>query len=94
MENNEPVEEFEIQVKDHLERDVDDECSHCGQIFVPDEVVIERIIYGKKREFCSEECLREFQEATNFKDEDLDEKDAVPPSSDDAYVGEKEEDDY
>jgi YHS domain-containing protein len=80
-----------IEVKDHLERDNDDECGYCGQSFGPDEVVIERTVHGKKYRFCSEECLKDFNDASNFKDEDLDSKEVVPPDSEDAYAEDKEE---
>ena len=84
----------DIEVKDHLDKDIEDECGYCGQAFGPDEIVIERTLYGKKHRFCSEECLRDFQDASNFKDEDLDSKDVVAPTTDEAYEKEEEGDDY
>ena len=84
------IEGLEIEVKDHLEKEHDD-CAYCGQFFPPDEVVIERTINGRKWRFCSEECYRDFQDASNFKDEDLDAKDVVPPDSEEAYQDDKEE---
>jgi hypothetical protein len=79
--------ELEIEVKDHLEKD-HDECGYCGQVFGPEFIVIEKTINGRKWKFCSEECYRDFKDASDFKDEDLDSKD-VPPSEDDE---EREED--
>lgn len=61
-----------IPVRSHLEPDKTDECAYCGQAFGPDEVAIEREILGRKWRFCSEECLRDFRDASDFKDQDLD----------------------
>lgn len=68
---------IDIEVKDHLEKDPDDQCGYCGQYFSPDENVIVKTIHGRTWKFCSEECLRDFRDAADFKDEDLDSKD--PP---------------
>jgi YHS domain-containing protein len=69
----------DIEVRDHLEKE-HDECGYCGQEFGPDEVVIERTLHGRNWRFCSEECYRDFVDASNFKDEDLDSKDVVADS--------------
>jgi hypothetical protein len=82
------IEELKIEVKDHLEKDVEDQCAYCGQMFGPDEIVIVKEINGRKWRFCSEQCYQDFKDASNFKDEDLDSKDVVPPSSDELDEGE------
>jgi hypothetical protein len=61
-----------IEVKDHLERDAVDECAYCGQSFGPDEIAIERTLYGRKWRFCSDQCYQDFRDASDFKDQDLD----------------------
>lgn len=86
------IEGLEIEVKDHLEKVNDDECAYCGQFFAPDEIVIEKTVFGRKMHFCSDECYQEYQETKNFKDEDLDAKEVPPPSSDEVYEeGDQEE---
>ncbi|HIH23996.1 TPA: hypothetical protein HA251_03105 [Candidatus Woesearchaeota archaeon] len=60
-----------IVIKDHLEKDETDSCGYCGQVFGPDELAIERNIHGRKWRFCSDECYRDFLDASNFKDEDI-----------------------
>jgi hypothetical protein len=75
----EHIEGMHIEVKDHLEKPNEDECGYCGQLFGPDEIVIEREIHGRKWRFCSEECYRDFLDAADFKDEDLDSKDVAEP---------------
>ena len=62
-----------IEVRDHMRKPPIDECGYCGQGFGPDEIVIEREIYGQLWRFCSDECYRDFRESSDFKDEDLDE---------------------
>lgn len=69
MKENDP---HDIKVEDHLEKDELIECGYCGHIFGGNESRIEKIIYGKKWVFCSDECLENFRDASNFKDEDLD----------------------
>src|SRR5436305_833631 len=61
-----------IPVANHLEKDEVDQCGYCGQHFGPEDVVIVKTIYGRTWHFCSEECYRDFVDASNFKDEDLD----------------------
>ena len=61
-----------IPVRDHVEKDATDECAYCGQSFGPDEIAIERSIYGRIWRFCSDQCLQDFRESSDFKDEDLD----------------------
>ncbi|MDD9953659.1 MAG: hypothetical protein OXR66_04955 [Candidatus Woesearchaeota archaeon] len=80
MEQNDIVQAVEeaVQVKNHLEKDHTDKCGYCGQSFGPDDVVIEKELYGRKWVFCDDECYQDFQEKSNFADEDLDgEKDGV-----------------
>lgn len=60
------------KVKSHLERDIKDQCAYCGQHFPPDENVIEKELYGRIWRFCSEECLDDFREKSNFRDQNLD----------------------
>jgi hypothetical protein len=87
------AENLEIEVKDHLEKDVEDECAYCGQYFPPDEVVIEKIILGRKWRFCSEQCVKDFQDASNFKDQDLDSGDDLAADTEvyDQHQDEKED---
>ncbi len=66
-----------IPVADHVERDEKDVCGYCGQAFGPDDIVVERRVYGRLWRFCDETCMREFLEESDFKDEDLD-SDADP----------------
>jgi len=75
--------EHAVRVKDHLGKDHDDCCGYCGQFFVPDEMVIEKTIIGRKWKFCSEDCYRDFKDASDFKDEDLDAVD-LPDTEDPA----------
>lgn len=88
---HEDIEMLEVQVRDHLKTPKDDECGYCGQAFPPDEIVIEREIHGMKWHFCSEDCYRDFLDASNFKDEDLDSKDAQPTLEAHTHLDEKEE---
>lgn len=62
----------EIPVSDHLDPDALDQCGYCGQHFGPDEIVIEKTLLGRMWRFCSEDCLRDFRDASDFRDEDLD----------------------
>ncbi|MBR9701231.1 hypothetical protein GOV11_05190 [Candidatus Woesearchaeota archaeon] len=62
----------EIEVKDHVAKDENDKCGYCGQHFGPDDIVVEKEIYGRKWKFCDENCYKEFMDASNFKDENLD----------------------
>ena len=64
----------DIEIKDHVEKDVEGECGYCGQCFPPDEIVIERNIVGRKWHFCSEDCYKDFVDASNFKDEEHDDE--------------------
>jgi hypothetical protein len=80
------IEGIDIEIKDHEEKVSEDECNYCGQLFGPEEIAIEKTINGVKRRFCSEECLRDYQEHTNFKDEDLDTADIVHHSEDEDDV--------
>jgi len=66
-----------IVVKDHLEKEHDDQCGYCGQFFTPDEVVIVKSIHARQWKFCSEDCYRDFKDAADFKDQDLDSKEVV-----------------
>jgi len=61
-----------VNVKSHVEKNTTDQCGYCGQHYGPDDVVIERELYGRKWVFCNEECLESFKEHSNFKDQDLD----------------------
>ena len=61
-----------VEIKDHLDKDHDDICGYCGQYFAPEEIVIEKTLHGRKWKFCSEECMRDFKDASDFKDQDLD----------------------
>ena len=64
--------EHEIVVKSHLHKDHKDECGYCGQAFGPDEIVIEKKIYDILWRFCSEDCYRDFNDSSNFKDDEFD----------------------
>ncbi len=75
----------DLPVKDHLAKDILDVCAYCGTPFQKDEVVIERMIHGRKWRFCSETCLRDFEDAVQFQDED---KDGYEPG---VYPGEKDD---
>ncbi len=66
-------EEHHIDIRDHVEADAVDECAYCGTPFEPNEVTIERVIYGRKWRFCSDLCYHAFRDASDFKDQDLDE---------------------
>ncbi len=67
--------EHEIVVKSHLLKEKKDECGYCGQAFGPDEIVIEKNIFGVVWHFCSEDCYRDFLDASNFKDKEFAEED-------------------
>lgn len=64
--------EAAIEVRDHLGKNETDQCGYCGQCFGPDDIVIEKEVYGREWRFCNDECYSEFMDASNFKDEDLD----------------------
>lgn len=87
-----------IIIKDHLEKDETGACGYCGQLFGPDEQAIERIIHGRKWRFCSDECYRDFLDASNFKDEEIvddAETKENPYSEDDGQDGlDTHDDDY
>lgn len=83
----------EIDVKDHLDRDVQTICGYCGAAFADGEIVIERTIHGRVWKFCGEGCYHDFMDAIHFRDEDLDsyeagaevkvgEEDDLPPEPD------------
>lgn len=91
--NTDEPEGMHIEVKDHLEKPSEDECGYCGQLFGPDEVVIEKEINGKKWRFCTEQCYRDFLDASNFKDEDLDSK-PVHELDDDTDEQEENKDEF
>lgn len=83
-----------IIIKDHLGDDVKDKCGYCGQLFGPEDIVIEKEVHGRKWCFCSEECYRDFLDASNFKDDEFEKEkqgDADPYLEDDEQDGEKEE---
>lgn len=63
---------YGVEVKDHLERDVQTICAYCGSVFDIDELVIEKEIHGRIWKFCNDECYHDFMDALDFKDEDLD----------------------
>jgi hypothetical protein len=60
-----------IMVKSHIEKDHKEECGYCGQLFGPDDIVIEKRIHESIWCFCSEECYRDFVDASNFKDDEF-----------------------
>lgn len=62
----------DIPIGDHLDPDAIDQCGYCGQHFGPDEIVIEKTILGRLWRFCSEACLNDFRDASDFRDQDLD----------------------
>jgi YHS domain-containing protein len=70
--DDEKIEGMHLEIKDHLEKNVEDECAYCGQLFGPDEIAIEKEIHGRKWRFCSDECYKDFKDASDFKDQDLD----------------------
>jgi|GEM_PF-2532853 len=83
---SEPIHDDGILVKDHLERDVKTVCAYCGQPFEEGEVVIECEIHGRTWRFCSEDHYRDFLDALDFQDEDLD---AYEPGT--VHVGDDDE---
>lgn len=62
----------EIPIDDHLAKDEEITCGYCGHVFSSHEVRVEREIYGRKWVFCDDECLQEFLDASDFKDENPD----------------------
>lgn len=58
----------DIEVKDHLGKDVKTLCAYCGRQFEIDEVVIEKEIDGRTWKFCNESCLADFRDAYDFRD--------------------------
>lgn len=68
-------------VRDHLARDEQDVCGYCGQHFGPDDVVVERELLGRTWQFCDEQCLADFRDKSDFRDEPL--SDEVKPHPDD-----------
>jgi hypothetical protein len=85
----EEVLEEGIVVKDHVEKDSKDECGYCGQLFGPDDIVIEKTIHGKLWCFCSEECYHDFLDASNFKDDEFEKEKQA--NSTPEYPDDKEE---
>lgn len=73
-----------VSVKSHVASDEDDVCGYCGQHFGPDDIVVEREVYGRKWSFCDEQCLNDFLDKSDFKDENLDaDPEDVSPHPDD-----------
>ena len=74
-------------IKSHVEKEFKDVCGYCGKQFQKDEVQVVRTLHGREWRFCSEHCLREFHDAVDFKDEELDddEKGGVVVKHDPAY---------
>jgi hypothetical protein len=60
------------KVQSHLAQDAVEACGYCGQFFGPEFVAVERHIHGRKLRFCDENCYAEFNEKTDFRDQDLD----------------------
>ncbi len=73
---------MDVDVKDHLERDVKTICAYCGKEFRIDEVYIEQEIHGRVWRFCSERCLLHFRDAIDYREPDEDD--------DHVIVGEEE----
>lgn len=69
MEENDP---HDIPIEDHIAADEEIECGYCGHVFSSHERRIEKIIYGRKWVFCSEECLEDFKDKSDFADENPD----------------------
>ena len=69
MEEQDP---HDIPVEDNISADEEMECGFCGHVFSIHERRIEKIIYGQKWVFCSEDCLDSFKEKSNFAEEDPD----------------------
>ena len=84
-----PIEEY--NVADHLEKDVKEECGYCGQLFGPDDIVIEKTIHGKQWCFCSEECYHDFLDASNFKDDEFEKERKEELAVKTEYPDDKEE---
>lgn len=61
-----------VPVDDHLDRDEEIRCGYCGNPFSSHESRIEKEILGRKWVFCSEECLQDFRDASDYKDDDPD----------------------
>ncbi len=76
----------EPDVKDHVERDVKTQCAYCGATFALGENVIERGIHGRTWRFCSDACLRDFEDALQYRDPEALEEEGEPVVS----VGEEE----
>ena len=70
--NNLENDPHDIPIDDHVDEDILIECGYCGHVFQGLESRIEKTIYGRKWVFCSDECLENFKDASNFKDQDLD----------------------
>jgi len=64
--------EHDLDVKDHLDEDETAQCGYCGHHFLSGEARILRRLYGREWAFCTEECLAQFKDASNFQDENLD----------------------
>lgn len=60
------------RIQSYVAKDIEEQCAYCGQHFGPDDIVVEREIYGRKWRFCDENCLNDFKEKSDFQDEDLD----------------------
>lgn len=69
MYENDP---HDIPVEDHLGSDEVIECGYCGRPFSSHEARIEKRIYGRGWVFCSEECLANFRDASDYEDENPD----------------------
>jgi len=83
-ESEEKIEGVSVEVKDHFEKAKEDECNYCGQVFGPEEIVIEKEFNGKKVRFCSDDCYYDYKSSNDFADQDLDSVDTMPkPSEDD-----------
>lgn len=61
---------MDVDIKSHLERDVQTICGYCGKEFRIDEVYVERDIHGRTWRFCNEECYKNFVDAVDYAEPD------------------------
>lgn len=59
-----------VDARDHLQGPHKDICGYCNKDLTT-ETCITKMINGVKYEFCSEECINDFMDALEFKDDEF-----------------------
>ena len=68
----EPEIPLEPPVHDHLLSEQESVCGYCGYAFSGNESRIEKNFFGVRWVFCSEQCLNNFKDASNYLESEQD----------------------